>query len=293
MKMLFIYNPVSGKSGNRENRLGRALLELGKHCNEISVYQMKAKGDGLRFLSEKDDLNIYDTLVVCGGDGTLHEMVDACLKVGFKGQIGYIPAGSCNDYASNLGISPRNAIQNIIDRRSVCLDVGNLNGEFFNYVAAFGILTDVSYSTPQNVKNSIGYLAYVLEGAKELRDMKPIHIRCETDEEIIEDDILVGIITNTLSVGGVKLKEEDISLNDGLMEYVFIKYPQTLIELQTTLLNLVNMKFDSRYMYSGQSRHFVIDSDTMQWTLDGENGGGTEHAVVETHGNALRIIVGD
>lgn len=293
MKILLVYNPVSGKSGSRESRFGRTLLELGKDNNEITVYQMKSKGDGYGFLASKKNMEEYDTLIVCGGDGTLHEMVDASLKLGFKGKLGYVPFGSCNDYASNLGISERNAVKNIVKRVTKSLDVGNLNGEFFNYVAAFGILTDVTYSTPQNMKNSIGYLAYVLEAAKEITDMKPIHIRCETDDTIIDDDILVGIITNTLSVGGVKLKEEAISLDDGLMEYVFIKYPQNLFDLQNTVLCLMNMRFEPKYMYSGQSKHFSIDSDRMQWTLDGEDGGYTEHALVDTHKAALEIIVGE
>lgn len=254
---------------------------------------MKSKGDGYGFLASKDDMEEYDTLIVCGGDGTLHEMVDASLKLGFSGCLGYVPFGSCNDYASNLGINARNAVRNIVKGATKCLDVGNLNGEFFNYVAAFGILTDVPYSTPQDMKNSIGYLAYVLEAAKEITDMRPIHIKCETDYSIIDDDILVGIITNTLSVGGVKLKEDEISLDDGLMEYVFIKYPQNLFDLQNTVFCLMNMRFDSKYMYVGQSKHFVIDSDRMQWTLDGENGGYTEHALVETRKAALRIIVGE
>ena len=293
MKILIIYNPVSGKSTNREQRLGKVLMELGQSENEISVYQMKAKGDGTRFLLTKkpDD---YELIVTCGGDGTLHEIVDASIKLGFKGDIGYIPAGSTNDYASNLGIRPSNAIKNIIDHNTQRLDLGVFNGECFNYVAAFGIFTDVTYSTPQPLKNSLGYLAYLMEGAKEITDIKPIHIHCETDSAIIDDDVLVGIITNTLSVGGVKLHGNDAQLDDGMMEYIFIRYPRNPIEFQNTLFFLVNQKFDQKYFYYGQSTTFKIQSDPMEWTLDGEGSGEpTGDVLIETLPAALSIIVGD
>ena len=49
-----------------------------------------------------------------------------------------------------------------------CYDVGKFNDRYFNYVAAFGAFTDVSYLTSQDEKNSLGYLAYVIEGLKRL-----------------------------------------------------------------------------------------------------------------------------
>lgn len=292
MKILFIYNPVSGKSGNRTNRLGKALFELGKDDNEITVYQMKGKGDGARYL-KTIDVNAYDLILGSGGDGTLHEIVDGALNVGYTNDIGYLPSGSTNDFASNLGIDNNNAVENILAHSVQSLDVGKFNDEHFNYVAAFGFFTDIPYSTPQNVKNSLGYMAYLLEGIKEIADMKSYRFRCETDSAIIEDDILVGIITNTLSVAGVKLKDHMAKLDDGMLEYVFIKYPRNLLDIQNTIFALVNNKFDNRYMYYGHSEKFNITSDLMQWTLDGEDGGAHDTVLIETKKQALKIIVGN
>ena len=292
MKILLIYNPVSGKSMNREARLGKVLMELGKNNDEITVYQMKSKGDGALFIS-KQQINDYSLIVVCGGDGTLHEIVDGALKAGYTGDIGYVPSGSTNDYATNLGINATNALENIIAHKVMKLDVGEFNGEHFNYVAAFGFFTDIPYSTPQNVKNSLGYLAYILEGAKELTDMKSIHLKCETDSAIFEDDFLVGMVSNTLSVGGRRLKEGNAKLDDGVMEYVFIKYPRNLLDIQNTIFALVNNKYDHRYMHFGQSKTFKIESDPTKWDLDGEDGGLNDKVIINTHEKALNIIVGD
>lgn len=291
MKVLLVYNPVSGKSGNREHNLGTIVFELGKKYNEITVYRTRDKGDGAEYIKNAD-MSDCKLMVVSGGDGMLHEMVNQAVKIGFKGLIGFIPSGSVNDYARNIGINEYNAINNIIKGKSRKLDLGKFNNEYFNYVAAFGQFTPISYTTPQDVKNSIGHLAYLLEGIKELSDAKSIRFCCETDDEMIDDDMLVGIITNTLSVGGVKLRNSMARLDDGLMEYIFIKYPQNLLDLQNTIFALLNGKFDKKYMYHGSSKRFVITTEMIEWNLDGESGGSTDYAVIETCPKALNIIVG-
>lgn len=294
MKLLLIYNPVSGKSNNRDSRLGKEILELGKEGYDVMVHRIKEKGEGAKYINE-NDISAYDLVAVQGGDGTLHEIVDGMLKLkeDLRKPIAYLPAGSTNDYAKNLGITQANAIKNIFNNDIRTLDVGVFNGEHFNYVAGFGFFTDIPYSTPQNIKNSLGYLAYVLEGAKELTEMKAYRLRCETDSAIIEDDILIGIITNTLSVGGMKLKEDIAKLDDGILEYIFIKYPQNLFEIQNIIFLLMNSKFDHRYMYYGQSKSFKIESEPMSWTLDGEDGGNVSSAEIHVCEKVLNIVVGD
>lgn len=291
MNILLVYNPVSGKSENRESRLGRALLELGKLNALITVYQTKEKGDAYEKLKSLD-MSRYDLLVVCGGDGTLHELVNATLKLGIQIPIGYIPFGSTNDYARNLGINSRNAAKNIRKMKTKKLDVGEFNGEFFNYVAAFGAFTEISYSTPQDIKNSVGYLAYLLNGIKAVPEIRPFHFRCKTDTELIEDDILIGMITNTTSVAGLKRREDDIKLDDGKLEYIFVKYPKNILEIETLLFKLAAGDFDSHYLYHGQSERFEIISDNIAWTLDGEEGGSTTNVEINTHGKAFEIITG-
>jgi YegS/Rv2252/BmrU family lipid kinase len=289
MKYLLIYNPVSGRSNNRINKIGKCVFELGKEGDVITVYQTAGKGDGARYMWD-NDIDKYDVVIVCGGDGTLHEIVDGAIKCGYKGNLGYIPFGSTNDYARALGINSTNAIKVILEGNVNKLDLGILNSEHFNYVAAFGCFTDITYTTPQVMKNGIGYLAYLLESVKALKDIKPIHIKCKTDNDEIDDDIIVGLVTNALSVGGMRIKAIRAKLDDGKLEYVFIKYPSNLIDLQNTLLALVNNKLTDRYMYYGHSSSFIIDSDEIDWNLDGESGGKSTHAEISVLPKALSIL---
>lgn len=287
-----IYNPVSGISGSRGTRIGNALFRLGQSDGDIVVYQTKSKGDGEEYLRTHSDEK-FEMIVVSGGDGTLHEIVNAIAKLGIDSVVGYLPAGSTNDYAKNLGISQRNSVENLLNPQIRELDLGRFNGEYFTYVAAFGLCTDIPYSTPQSLKNSMGYLAYLLEGAKELTDMKPIRMKCRTDKGMVEDTFVVGLITNALSVGGMKRRGSNAKLDDGMMEYVFVKFPQNIIEVQNIVFRLLNSMFDEKYMYYGSSSSFVIDSEEMTWTLDGESSGqATSHVEIETCRNALKIAVG-
>lgn len=292
MRILMIYNPVSGLSGSRGTRIGNALFRLGENDGDVVVYQTKSKDDGAEYLAKHSDEK-YDMIVVSGGDGTLHEIVNAVMKLGIDSKIGYLPSGSTNDYAKNLGITQRNSVENLFNPKIRELDLGLFNGEYFTYVAAFGLCTDIPYSTPQSLKNSMGYLAYLLEGAKELTDMKPIRIKCKTDKELIEDTFVVGLITNALCVGGMKRRDSETKLDDGLMEYVFIKFPQNIIDVRNIVFRLLNSMFDEKYMYYGSSSSFVIDSEEMTWTLDGESSGqATSHTEIKTCRKALKIAVG-
>ena len=291
MHNLLIYNPVSGRANFKTEQLGKIIYELTCKGDELTVYQTQSKGDARRYLSGISPEQ-YDKIICRGGDGTLHEMVNGLMENHLDMPLGYIPSGSTNDYAKNLGINPRNAVQCIRQAYVHRIDIGNFNGEFFNYVAAFGAFTNVSFMTSQKVKNSLGYLAYLLEGVKHLSDIKPYHVKCQLDDKMIEDDVVVGMITNAFSVEGVKNKNDGkTKLDDGLMEYIFIKMPKNIMDLQTMVTSLVNYEVHEGLMYFGHSKSFRIQSDEMAWTLDGEAGGVFEDVEIHTHQQALKMIV--
>lgn len=292
MRILLIYNPVSGVSRNREEKFGKILYELGRRNCDIVVYQTKSKGDATKYLGKHLE-DEFDMLAVRGGDGTLHEIVNALMKYELNVPVAYLPAGSTNDYASNLGIKAKTAVKTLVSRKIRQLDIGKFNKEYFTYVAAFGIMTDLSFATPQKAKNSLGYLAYLMGCVKELKDMHSIHMKCRVDDGTIEDEFLVGMITNALSIAGViKRKDKGAKLDDGLMEYIFIKYPKNPGDISHIIYSLMNSKFDTKYMYYGASRTFDIESDSMMWTLDGECGGNHKHVKIDTIPKAISIAVG-
>ncbi len=290
MHSLLILNPVSGKKESREERIGQIICRLTQDGNEVTVCQTRGKGDAREYAASAPE-GVYDRIVCCGGDGTLHEVINGLMKRKEQLPVGYIPMGSTNDYAKNLGITKKNALQCLEENRAKYIDIGCLNGEYFNYVAAFGAFTSVSFNTPQQMKNAFGYFAYLLEGIKQLADVSPKHIRFCVDGTEQEEDIILGMVTNAFSVAGMKnLNKKQVRLDDGQMEYLFIKYPKNFLELQTIIAQLLNEKVDERYIYYGQFKMLRMETEPMEWTVDGENGGLHEFVEIEAVPQKVKIV---
>ena len=290
MRSLLIYNPVSGRKEGKNERLGRIIGNLTAAGKEVTVCQTTGKGDAKECVL-KHAGNSFERVICCGGDGTLHEVINGVLQSGWDIPVGYIPMGSTNDYAKNLGITAQTALHCIEEGATCNIDIGCMNGEYFNYVAAFGLFTNVPIHTPQEMKNTLGYFAYLLEGIKQLADIKSKQIRFCVDGEWQESDVLIGMITNTFSVGGIKnFKSSQVQLDDGVMEYLFIKRPKNLLDLQNVITLLLNGKIDERYMHYGQFHRLQMESEPMEWTLDGEDGGFHEKADLIIHPGAIKII---
>lgn len=288
---LLIYNPVSGRNKDRENYLGKVVWGLTEKGNELTVYKTQGKGDARLYLENNSIL--YHKIICCGGDGTLHEIVNGMMNSGNTAVLGYIPMGSTNDYAKNIGISKENAIKFINENRTKLIDIGKMNGKYFNYVAAFGAFANVSFVTSQKVKNLFGYFAYILEGIKHLSEISPKHIRFQIDDMIIEDDIALGMITNAFTVAGFLGAGSKVTkLDDGAMEYLFVKMPQNLLDLQSIISSLLSEHIDDKFMYFGQAKKINLDSRELVWTLDGEDGGIHNNVEIEICPKAIEIIVG-
>jgi diacylglycerol kinase family enzyme len=183
------------------------------------------------------------------------------------------------------------AVKDVIVGRPYSMDIGRFNDRYFIYVAAFGAFTDISYSTSQKNKNMIGNLAYYLEGIKKLSELKTKHVKIQYADKVIEDDFLVGLVTNSLYIGGFRnLNYDKTCLNDGLFELLLIKMPKNIIELETIVSSLINYKINENYMYYIQTPKLIITSEMLEWTLDGEFGGTYEKVEIENCNKAIKII---
>ena len=288
-KALFIVNPHSGK-GLIKNHLLEITDILVKADYEVTVYPTQSRGDAEQKVRERDQ--DYARVVCSGGDGTLDEIVTGMIQSGFKTTIGYIPAGSTNDFAKTLKIpsTMKKAAEIIAQGNVFSCDVGRFNRDIFVYIAAFGLFTEVSYETSQEMKNILGHMAYLLEGVKQLTNIKSYLIKVtyvsETgEEEVIEDDFIYGMVTNSHSVGGFKsiagnVFKGNVDLNDGLFEVTLIKVPKNPMELNSILAALTIADIDTKYMYNFKSGKLTFESEEeVAWTLDGEYGG--KHTKVE------------
>ena len=294
-KLLFIYNPTSGK-GRVADGLATILNTFARTGWLTTVYPTQCKGDAARAARELGPH--FDRVVCAGGDGTLSETVTGLMSLSAPPLLGYIPFGSTNDCAVNLNLpkvptqAALIAAQDGVPRES---DIGKLNGSPFVYVAAFGAFTQVAYGTSQDLKNTFGHLAYVMEGIASLPTIAPYHIKVEYDGNVLEDDFYFGMVSNSFSIGGLKLPaKEQVVLDDGLFEVDLIKKPVSLADVSNGFQDLIRMSPSGagvRVHFKASHITFTCDRP-LPWTLDGEFGGEAEVNVVENCPRALTIIRG-
>lgn len=291
-KMLFIYNPNSGM-GLLKPKLSDVLDIFVKGGYEVTVYPTQKYHDAVRKMGEYEEQ--YDLVACSGGDGTLDEVVTGMMKREDKVPIGYIPAGTTNDFASSLHISKNmlEAADTVANGVPFACDVGEFNEDYFVYIAAFGLFTDVSYETKQSMKNVLGHLAYILEGTKRIFNIPSYRIKVTHDGETIEDEFIYGMVTNSRSVGGFKgITGKNVVFDDGKFEVTLFKTPRNPMELNEILGALALRKINPKRMYSFKTNevHFETEEE-IPWTLDGEFGGVHEEVVVKDCQKALEIMV--
>ncbi len=292
-KLLFIYNPKAGKA-QIKNQLFEIVNVFVKAGYLVTVYPTQCSGDAINFTMENS--KHYDLLVCSGGDGTLDEIVTGMMRCETRIPIGYIPAGSTNDFANSLHI-PKNmlhAAEVAVNGDLFPCDIGAINeDDSFVYIAAFGLFTDVSYETNQQVKNVLGHMAYIMEGMKRLSTIESYQMKVFHDDVLIEGDFLFGMVTNSISVGGFKrITGKYVELDDGVFEVTLIKRPANAAELNSIMAALVMRDIDADCMYCFKTNSIRFESEQkIAWTLDGEFGGMHHDVFINNCKHAVEIKV--
>ncbi len=290
-KLLFIINPHSGK-GQIKNNLVDIVDIMVKAGYDVTIYTTQARADATRKVME--EAANFDRIVCSGGDGTLDEVVTGLIKSDTNTPIGYIPAGSTNDFANSLGIPKEmvKAAEAAVGKNPFPCDIGDFNSDTFVYVAAFGLFTEVSYKTSQQLKNIFGHVAYIMEGAKHLHDILSYNMQVEYEGHVFQDEFIYGMVTNSVSVGGFKgMTGTDVKLDDGVFEVTLIKKPHNPIELNEILACLTNMIDDSDLIYSFKTNEVKITArEQIAWTLDGEFGGEHEEVIIRNLNKRVTIF---
>lgn len=295
-KLLLMFNPSSGKSQIKP-QLWQIIDIFVKGGYDVTVYPTQKRLDAMEVLRNR--AKEFDIVVVSGGDGTLSEAIQGLVSLPEDERVtlGYIPSGSTNDFGTSLGIPSdiTQAAQNIVDGEPLMCDCGLFNGKPYLYCSAFGMFTDVSYETPQNIKNLLGHTAYILEGIKRLKTYTYYHMKIESDEITVEDDFILGFVTNTTSIGGMKNRSEYAPLlSDGVFECVFIKNPRGTSDIQSLLSAVVTQDFDCPNLVKFTTKRVRIRSaEPIKWTTDGEDGGAHTDVTIEVVPKAYNIIVSE
>lgn len=290
--MLFIMNPKAGRT-TLKDCLVDVLDVFCKNDYAVRTYLTQSPDDAERIVCEEG--NDYDVIVCAGGDGTLGNTISGFMESGLKKPLGYIPCGSTNDYASSLEI-PKKAVaaaEMLVKASPFSVDIGSLNKKHFVYVAAFGVFSDTSYATPQNMKNIFGHAAYILQGIKSVVNIPTYHMIVDIDGRMVEDDFIFGMVSNSVSIGGFKsIMRKGVEFDDGLFEGVLIKKINNPADLNRIVHALLTGDTNEKSMVSFRAKNVkLVSEEVISWTVDGEFGGDYREAEIHIHEKAVDLLV--
>lgn len=289
---LLLLNPHAGKNSIRNHLLNIIDLFVKEGWN-VNVHPTQCPKDAIHAVSTMSQ--DCDMILVSGGDGTLSEVVTGLMSCEKRPVVGYLPAGTTNDFARTLRLPKKveRAAKLILTEEPIPVDVGSFADDYFVYIASFGAFTEVSYQTPRKLKKVFGHLAYILEGVKSLGSIHSYHIKIDCDGRRMEGDYIFGMITNSTSVGGFHFRKQslfDVKLDDGKFEVALIQMPKNAWETQQIIHDLLHQNLKSPYfhIFKGSKLRILSDQE-IPWTLDGEFGGSLKEVMIENHQHAVQI----
>lgn len=285
-------NPKAGRT-TLKNSLVDVLEVFCNNDYDVRTYLTKSADDAERVVAEEGVG--YDVIVCAGGDGTLGNTVAGFMKSGLKVPLGYIPCGSTNDFARSMEI-PMTAVEAaemVVGAEPFSVDIGSLNDKYFVYVAAFGVFSDTSYATPQNMKNIFGHAAYVLQGIKSIANIPSYKMKITIDGETQEGEFIFGMVSNSISVGGFKsITRKGVEFDDGLFEGVLIRTIKTPADLERVVRALLTGDISEKSMVSFRASNVLFEAeDPVAWTCDGEFGGEYKNTSIDIHRRAIDLLV--
>lgn len=269
-KLLFIINPKAGVKKNR-NYIDDAVGVFEEAGYKVGIKYTKKRLDGTNIARE---YGAKVDLVVCmGGDGTLNEVIQGLAEMDIMTPLGYIPAGSTNDFATSLGLksNPKEQAEFIVSHEAKPLDMGMFNGRYFVYTASAGIFTETSYSTPQKMKNRLGHFAYILHGSRELFRIRSLKLKIELEDKTYEGKYIFAAINNATKVGGImKLDKESVEFNDGEFELMLVEFPKGPVEFMKLVIKIFTQSFTGKITLEKIKSARITDCTDIDWSLDGE-----------------------
>lgn len=282
-----IINTHSGLK-NSKHQLLDAMEVFSKHGYSITTYITQGVNDATNYI--KKDKTKYEIVCVFGGDGTLNEVTNGLMSKKEKPVLGYFPSGTMNDFGSNLNLASdfKTIAENICKDNYKEFDVGDCNGKYFNYVAAFGALCDVPYTTDRKSKERFGNLAYIFEGMSKLTEIKPIKIKYTIKDKTREMKVLFGLVFSGGRVAGQQIVPKTRSkINDGEFNIILVEYVEGLFDIPDYLAILVDQ---NKYVHKYKASEIEIEFDNkVNWDLDGEKAEFIKKVRIKNIHKALKI----
>ena len=265
MKCLVIYNQKCGKQ-DVVKRLDIIVSTLKK---KYDVVDKKASiFDGETRDMARDACGKYDTLVVAGGDGTLHEVICGIAPMENKPKIGIIPSGTINDVARSLKIPKdlEKALDIILKEKTVEHDLLKINGDYGIYASAMGLLTDISYKVSSKPKSKYGKFAYYFSIPKYLFKHSSIDGVFEINEKSYNKKFSLMLFLNSRSVAGRRVDKENV-INDGKAKLIVFNSKNEKIKM-SEILKIVN--FFAFGMKKNTKKYEIFEIDKFKLKLKDE-----------------------
>ncbi|MBU3842240.1 MAG: YegS/Rv2252/BmrU family lipid kinase [Candidatus Fusobacterium pullicola] len=272
-KVKFIYNPFSGEAVVTKNL-------------DTIIEKYQAKGYTIvpfRISTEQsledaflDIDSSYHHILGAGGDGTINQIINIMKKKNLDIPLAILPVGTANDFAKYIGMPADigSACDKILAGKIQEIDLGKANDKYFINVFSFGLFTDVSHKTPTHLKNTIGKLAYYLNGIKELPSFKKLDIKVTSDEFFYEGNALIFFTFNGRTAGNINISYKS-EINDGLLDVIIVKGENIRSTLSSLLafLKLEHLEKPKDIIHFTTSDFTVEYSDSsLESDIDGEVG---------------------
>lgn len=273
-KARIIYNPTSGREAFKKE-LPAVLEKLEVAGYEASAHATTCEGDAIQAAQLAVERG-HDLVIAAGGDGTINEVINGLAERENRPKLGIIPVGTTNDFARALHI-PRDiqkAVDVIVAGQSMYLDIGKVNDHYFMNIAGGGKLTELTYEVPSKLKTMLGQLAYYMKGIEMLPSLKPSRAKIEYDGNVIDEDIMLFLISNTNSVGGFEKLAPDADMQDGYFDLIILRKTNLAEFIRIATLALRGAHLEDSHVIYVKAKHIKVTTDEkMQLNIDGEYGG--------------------
>lgn len=270
--MLF-YNPVSGHAAFK-NKLDWIVEAFQRRGILVVFYRTRREGNEA-FIPFVREVN-PDGLLVAGGDGTVHEIVNLMMKGNLDLPLGIIGSGTSNDFATYLGVNTdlEAYLDTIAAGRTRRVDLGLMDGTYFINVASGGAIACIAHEVNARIKNSLGKMAYYLKGIGELPKFRYFPLKIEADGAHYELETFLFVIINSPVVGSMKNVANGVAVDDGKLDLLSIG-KCSIPKLMSITADLIAGKpvSEREDVLHVQAKHFRIESGIpVESDIDGECG---------------------
>ena len=272
-KVALFYNPVAG-GGQFKHKLDSVVQHFQNAGLQIIPWRI-VNNAGIMEQMGKINCSEYHSIVAVGGDGTIHGIVNAMMKLNIDLPLGIFPEGTVNDIASCLHIPVlTDEYCRVTTSGNIrAIDVAQVNDDYFINVASAGLLTQTAHEVDHHLKNVLGKMAYYLKTVEKLPKIQPLQLRVNADGQIHDIEMMLFVVLNGGTVGGFQNIIPEASMSDGMLDFLSIK--PVAIHRFTQLLYSFNrgLHLQDDSVIHFQAKHLRIDVEPRIVTdLDGEIG---------------------